>query len=260
VLATACAALHTEPVAGAPPGTSVYKIAGRPAAHPPTDPALATVSEDELRSSLRRIHVRYARFTRFVTSDPLPLLSDTQATQYAAILAKELPGLAPTERLRFTFQDRYFGRGYSVDMEAYRDGNAMVYGFYALAVADTQGNSGAWADTSLGQLVAVVPGQEIVKSGAPIALVDPLLGAERELAANLEAKKRLLEQARTEALFDPDEAPALESLLTQPKPSPAAWKLYWDKRRTLKKAVDQELIDRITYRAQVERLTRDLEN
>jgi hypothetical protein len=257
-LATACASLHAEAIAGAPPGTIVLKVAGRPAAHPATDPQVLTVSESELQTSLRSITVRYIKYTRVVLTDPRPLLSDEQVTQYAAILARELPKLTPTERLRFTFQDRYLGPGAPVDMEVYRDGNSLMFWFNALAADENTGMSSGLGEKFRGFLEPSVPGQKIVNQSTSESLAYPLLGSEREKAAELDAKQRLFSEARTDALFDPAEAATLEPLIAQPKPTLDAWKAYWDKRRTLKKALDQDLIDREAYRKQSERLNREL--
>ena len=49
------------------------------------------------------------------------------------------------------------------------------------------------------------------------------------------------------------------AIMSRSLPDAAAWKSYWDRRHTLKTALEQGLMDRAAYTAQVERLDGELE-
>jgi len=258
--AAGCTALRGEPVAGAPAGTTVIRLTGvRPASIPP-DPRLASPSVNQLEGSLRRIVVSYVKITAWDRTEPRPLLSDQQIRDYAQILARELPTLRDTQRLRFTFTDRYFGRQSEVEFDVYREGDFLVYWFNELAYDPTL--TATTVQTVGKDFMAMLepsPGQEVVNSSNYAYVKDPLLGEERALAAEREAKRQQFEQARKAGDFDPAETERLTDMMARPQPDAAAWKSYWERRHTLKTALEQRLLDRAAYQAQVERLNAGME-
>ena len=252
----ACGLNQVEPIA-APPGTRAEKITGFRTAEAPPDPRVGTLAVADLEASLRRVVVRYTRFTVFFQTDPMPLLSEQQISAYAQILADELPRLTGKQKLRFTFADRRLGRTFEVEMDVYREGIYLVYRFGALAqdrgmgMGDTYSPFMARLDPQ--------PGQEVVSRDDAAWVKDPLLADVREAATAAGEKRALLDAALKEAVAEKGETQRLEALLARPAPGLDAWKTYWDKRRTLKKALDQNLLDRAAYQAQAERLTAELE-
>ena len=117
-----CSSVESQPIADAPKGVTVLKLSGvRPAETPP-DPHTAAPSLLDVEASLRRIVVRYIKFTTLFQTDPQPLLSDEEIVPFAQILVRELPKLTVTQRIRFRFADRYFGEDYEIEMEVYREG------------------------------------------------------------------------------------------------------------------------------------------
>ena len=254
-----CALTRTEPVAGAPAGTSVVKVFGfRPASVPP-DSRTASPGVTELEGSLRRIVVRYIKYTVLFSTDPQPLLSEEQIAAYAKILARELPTLGDSERLRFRFTDRHFGKGYDVEFDVYREGTALVYWFTALASSSATTASTTGSSVFMAKLEQGATGQEVANRETYAYMKDPLLGEERAQAAEREAKQRQFEQARQSADFKPEEEAGLAAILARSRPTAAVWKTYWERRSTLKRALEQGLMERAGYDAQVERLTAELE-
>jgi hypothetical protein len=254
--AAGCSQFKADPVEGAPPGTIVEKVHSLKAAETPADSAVANAKLADLEASLRRVVVRYTRYTAFVQTDPLPLLSEEQVLAYAQILIAELPKLKPRERLRFSFTDRYYGRGFDVVMEVYPEGTRLVYSFNALAASKDMPLTDGGSPQFMGILQRQA-GQEVKNLSSLAWVKDPLVPDEREASALADAKVELLEGAKD--LLEPGEAERLEALVKLASPSLDAWKAYWEKRRTLQKAQQQGLIDRTAYLAQINRLNAELE-
>lgn len=249
---------RSEPVPGAPPGTKIVKLTGFKFAETPPDPRTAATPAPELEASLRRIVVRYSGLGGFAKSDPQPLLSELQISELAQILAAQLPTMTVQQRLHITFADRHFGSGYDVEMDVYREGIFLVSRFTSLATYNSQNLLPGETPHALGYLQAQ-PGQEVANRDTLAWVKDPLVADVREARAAADMKKALLEEAKDKEFVSKDEAKRLEPLTERPTPSVDVWKAYWDKRRTLKKAFEQNLMDRAAYDTQVAKLNADLE-
>jgi len=258
LLLASCSVYQVEDLPALPGGARVQRVTSVKAAQTPPDPRTAGLKQSDLESSLRRIVVQYRGVTRWNLSEARPLLSERQIAEFAALLAAELPRLREDQRLRFRFDDREKGRGFPVDMDVYRDGGYLVYRFDALATdrAETQMPGDV---PRFNAVLVAQPGQDIANTVTLAWVKDPVLASIGEGAAAWQGKHALLEAAGKDDLVDKREMERLESLIQGATPSLDAWKTYWEKRRTLKKAFDQNLIDRAAYQAQIDRLTGELE-
>jgi hypothetical protein len=252
--AAGCTFPKREVILQQPDGTTVWRVSGlapRPAA-----PPLAALSSAELEGSLRRITVRYHRVVSFVKTDPMPLLTVEQAREFAPLLAKELPRLAPRERMRVQFRDARTGN--QNVMEVYPQPPFLVYEFEWLVV-NPEGVIGPGGDRQPGADIEVLPGQMTSLRFSVVTLKDPVSGAALDAAQAAKAKTDLILAARSEQIMDDSEGERLVKLAeTQPRVSLEAWRLYLDKRRTLSKARAQGLMDEAAYSAQLTRLEREL--
>ncbi len=255
---SACSLTKTEPVSGADGNTKITRYTGFAFAETPADPSTANLPLSEYEASLRRITVRYNKFTAAIKTDPMPLLSERQVSDYAAVLAAEIPKLTAKQRLNFVFTDRYNGRGYTVDMDVYREGIFLVYRFKALSTDLSQNLLFGEFPTFLAHLEAQ-PGQQVLNRDQLAWVKDPLIADVREAASIVQAKQALLDEARKDNLVMRDEVKRLEAVISRPLPSVDAWKAYWERRRTLQKAYDQNLMDKPAFQAQVDKLNAEIE-
>ena len=257
-LIAACSSIETKPVADAPAGFKIEIVTGLRTAKTPPDPRTASLSTIETTASLRRIMVRYIKYSAAFKTDAQTLLSDSQIDALGVVLAREVPLLKENQRLRISFDDRYFGKGYLDQMDVYREGTFLVYWFNSLATNFSTPNIGGEGKYFLGVLQKAAPGQEIESTDAFAYLKDPVLNEERDAAAAFDDKKKLLDQAAKDGVVDPDEAKRIEGMIAKPAPTAYAWSVYWDKRRTIKKALDQNLMDRASYQVQLDKLNAEL--
>jgi hypothetical protein len=258
LLLASCSLYQVEDLPGLPGGTRVQRVTGFKPAGTPPDPRTANLTRSDLEGSLRHIVVRYTGVTRWNLSDPRPLLSEGQITAFAAVLAAELPRLRENQHLKFQFDDRENGKGFLVDMDVYREGGFLVYRFDSLAT-DTSASLMPGDVPRFNAVLVAQPGQEVANLVSRATVKDPLLAGAREGAVERQDKRALLDAAIAENLVEKRETARLETLVQGSTPSLDAWKTYWDKRRTLKKALDQNLLDRAAYQAQIDRLTAELE-
>jgi hypothetical protein len=255
LLTAGCAVTHVEAVTDAPDGTTIVKLTGYRPASPPPDPRTASPTVLQLQDSLRRIVVK---LTRFSMTDPQPLLSEQQIGDYAQVLARELPMLSDTQRLRFKFKDRNYRKGSDVEFDVYREGTFLVYWFNALVSDAVNDPSMGGGPTFMAELEPA-PGQIVANRDSFAYVKDPLLGGERAPTAEREAIQKQFEQARKNGDIEPEEESRLTAMMARPQPSAEAWKSYWERRHTLKAALQQGAMDRAAYIAQVERLNADME-
>jgi hypothetical protein len=253
VLVGGCSLSFGERVAGAPPGTTITKVSR--ASVSDSSPMGRVPTEDEIESSLRHISVAYKR--GFGHTDPMRLLTEIQVAAYGPILAREFPTLKPGERLQLRFVDPYFGYPHMDDMEVRPQNGSIGYWFSAIAVTDysSEGMEGAF----YGELTESAPGQKVVNGQSSAYLNDPLSAAVRDVAATIAEEKRMLQSAQDEQVIAPEEAQRLDTLLSGQRPPLRAWKIFWEKRRVLQKALDLKLIDQDIYRSQLTRIAAELE-
>ncbi len=249
---------RSEPIPGAPPGTKVVKLTGVRFAETPPDPRTAAMPAVELEASLRRIVVRYSSLAGFDKTEPQPLLSELQISELSQILAAELPKMTEKQRLHVTFTDRHLRSGYDVEMDIYREGVFIVYRFTSLATYNNQNLLPGEYPHAMGYLQAQ-PGQVVLNRDTLAWVKDPLVADVREARAAADSKKALLAEAEKNELVSKDEAKRLDPLTDRSSPSLDVWKSYWEKRRTLRKAFEQNLMDRAAYDAQVAKLNAELE-
>jgi hypothetical protein len=255
----ACSAEHAEVVPDAPKGMTILRFAGAPSSQTSPGSPVASPSEAVLEASLHHIVVRYLRTVAFLTTDPTPLLTESQGVALGKILAQELPTVGPNGRVRIKFTDGHYGIPFVNEFDVTLKDNAVVYDFRKLAFDDAAAQGGDMQVRAFrAELVESAPGQKIVNQPAYATLVDPLPGEASTLAAEDYAKKSLFKEAQKDSLYAPDEEPKLLGYLQLPHPSADAWKAYWAKRRTLKTALEQGLMDQKGYSDQVERLTKEL--
>jgi hypothetical protein len=222
------------------------------------DPRTAAPAALDLEDSLRKIVVTYKRTIAFVRSDPEPLLTERQILGFSLVLVAELPKMTAAQRLVFLFDDKRMGRGYTVEMEVFRDGTSLVYRFPALAVNRQLGVFPGETPPFMARLEPS-PGIQVSNRDTLAWMKYPLLADLRNKAAEDALKREALQAARDEQVIEKGELPRLDPLVARPQVSADVWKAYLDKRRTLRKARDQDLLDQAAYEAQVERLTAALE-
>ena len=237
-----------------PDGLLVERVTGLRA--PDAPPVSAELTAANLEESLRRIMVEYHMTTSFVRTDPMPLLTQRQTETFAAILARELPAMRPNQRIRFSFKDAR--KGNPNEMDVYRDGPYLVYDF-ALFVANPKlamnPNEPPFSEASVVEL----PSQKVWAAYPRAIYRDPVAGTAEAKAVQRADKLALVAAAHAEGVIGPEEADRLRQLVEQhPEIQLGTWRRYWDKRGTLSKAHDLGLVDDPAYRAQRERLEREL--
>ncbi len=254
VLAAGCSIFNQRTIATLPDGTRVIRLAALSAREAPPNPALGALAPLQVEASLRRITVRYSRIIG--SNDPAPLFSERQAAALAPVLARELPTLAPKEHLRVSGHESY--RGGSLEMDVYQDGDYLVYFFYSLGSTEGMGSMSPTDPIYLVKFISM-PGQ-VVRDNSQFAEVrDPLLGNLEKQDQELRDKLALLQAARAEGLLNDAESAELDAAArAKPALSTDAWRAYLDKRRTLKRAREQGLMDDATYASQVKRIHGEL--
>ncbi len=254
--AVGCASvsLQKEVLTQQPEGLLVERVTGFSA--PDKPPVAAELSAENLDGSLRRILVQYHGTVSFLRSDPVPLLTQDQAKAFSEILAKELPGLASNQRIRFSFKD--FRKKNLNVMNVYRDGPYLVYDFELLVASPKyamNANDPPFSEVT----VAELPGQDVHSAYPKAVYKDPVHGTAEAKSAEMADKLALLAANRSDGSVTEEEAEHLRTLIKDhPETRVEAWRQYWDKRATLRKARAQGLMDDGAYKTQAARLEQEL--
>jgi len=238
-----------------PDGSVIEKVTGFSA--PETPPMRSNFSADDIAKSLRRIVVKYHGLISFSLSDPVPLLTTEQSKAYASVLAAELPTLAPNQRIRFSFKD---ARKHNLnEMDVYAEGAYVVFYFNVLvgnpALALNAGDP-PFSEADISQL----PGQKVSYAlPAAIILKDPVSGSSEAAAADTAGARALIEENRANGMISAEEAERLRGVVEKhPQVRAEAWRDYWEKRATLKKAREQGLLDDGAYNTRLAKIEQDL--
>jgi hypothetical protein len=193
----------------------------------------------------------------FSKTDPMPLLTDDQAGVFASVLATELPTLSPNQRIRFSFPD---ARKRNLNqLDVYLDGAYIVFYFNVLVgnprLAMNAGDP-PFSEADIFEL----PGQK-VDYALPSAVIlrDPITGTREASEADVAGALALIQQHRASGLVTDEEAARLRAFVAQhPQVRDQAWRLYWEKRATLKKAREQGIIDEAAYNTQLAKIEGEL--
>jgi len=250
----ACAITRQEPLLDGP-GLQVRRVTGdRPATVAP-DPRTRDLTRLEVEASLRRIVVDYHGAVSFISAGVRPLLSESQVKSFGQVLHRELSTLQPNQRVRFRFRDAK--QNFAVEMDVYPDGANLVYAF--LKLVEFPGYTPAPGEMIVpGADLVPQPGQEATRR-APLLLKDPVVAEEAAQARGRADRLALVDVARADGVIDAAEQERLRALVDgQPRIPLDAWRAYWDQRRTLKKALEQQIVDEAAYRVQLERIQGEL--
>lgn len=246
--------LQREMLVQQPDGLLVERVTG--AFTPGAPPPPGDLPVEVILDSLRRITVRYHRVISLLTTDPEPLLSESQAQGFSEILQRELPRLSPQQRVRFHFRD--IKKNNLNEMDVYRDGNYLVYDFANLvANPDLATDVGGIPRTDA--TAYELPGQ-IVRSSFPKAIFkDSVVGDQNPKQLRANQVLTMIGAARAQGTLAEEEVARLRTLIEQrPEITLESLRAYLDKRGTLNKAHAQGLMDDLAYRTQLERLEREL--
>jgi hypothetical protein len=256
LLGAGCAGLvpKRELISSQPGGTRIERITGFSA--PGQMPQALPLKAPDLERSLLRITVRYHGVISFSKGPPQSLLTPDQAKAFAAILAEHLPTLALNQRLRFSFRDA--GKGNLNEMDVYRDGPWVVYHFTVLVgnpkLALNPGDP-PFSEADIQEL----PGQRVWYAHPEAVVKDVIAGSQESLAANVASAQALIDRDRADGLLSGDEAARLREMAReQPDIQVETWRRFLEKRATLKKAREQGLMEDAAYRAQMEKIEREL--
>lgn len=243
-----------ELISTQPGGTRVERITGFPA--PRQAPQVLPLRAPDLERSLLRITVRYHGVISFSKDAPQPLLTPDQAAAFAALLAEHLPTLAPNQRLRFSFRDAR--KGNLNEMDVYPDGPWVVYHFNVLVgnpkLAMNPGDP-PFSEADLEEL----PGQKTWHAGSEWVVRDAVTGSQESLAANVAGALALIDRNHKDGLLNGEEAERLRAIAhARPEIQVETWRLFLEKRATLKRAREQGLMSETAYQTQMEKIGREL--
>lgn len=236
-------------------GTVVQKVTGFPA--PSKPPSVGTLSEEDLKASLRRIVVRYHGLISFSKSEPMQLLTVDQVGSFAKVMASEFPTLASNQRIRFSFKDIRKPRD-KTEMDVYVDGADIVYYFNMLVANPVYSLNAGDPPFSEAELFEQ-PGQRTSQAlPAAVILLDIANPADAARAA-LPGILAHIEEQRMLGTVTAEEAAHLKAFAREhPEADASGWRTYWDKRVTLRKAREQSLMDEAAYQTQLKKLEQDL--
>ena len=254
-LSAACVPTQ-ERLSGLPEEYVVFRLTGTPTADNPLPPEAEPLTVRELEGHLRRVVATYTTGIPLVYSRPAPLFSETQIQAFAAVLAKELPTLAPDQRLRFEFRDAL--RGWDTRFEVDRDADFLVFRFMMLAreLALDQAEGPPITDSAF---LEPQPGQEMNRKVGLTVLKEPARSGPQTPAELLAENMALLDRAMADGVFQEPERVRLKTLLeSHPAISPPSWREFLEKRRILAEALGHQLMTEQEFRTRLAGLEAEL--
>jgi len=227
-----------------PGGVQAFRqIETDPPQHP-VNPAFRSLRLPDYEQRLAQVRVRVSTWISFVTTEPEPLFTDTQKFSIAKVMAREMPNLAPTQRLLFQFS--HHARMLPVEMVVYLDGDHLVFRFPELVRyqdATLPGNNG----TNMARLAAGDGQRAELTHGVPV-LWDRVFGQPAPSETLSQATQAMLQAARTSGRLTDSETAELTALL-QKRPAGAEErrKNYLEQRESLMQSYVEKLLTEKEY-------------
>lgn len=257
-LLAGCSIPRTEPVYQAEePRLEVWRLTAQPARHAPPDPELSSLTGAQVDASLQRLTARLGTWISVVRTDPKPLLSRAQRERLAPVLARELPALAPDERLVMRFFDPHEGYRYTVHMHL--SGRFLVYHFVERGIDPAVAQMPDREPRAQAAL-AEQPGQMVELRGNTGTVRDPVTRQEALQARTLRDKLELVNRAAGQGLLDEAEARALRQRVRDDPDIPlTAWRTYMRRRSALEQARLEGLFSEAEYAERLDTLEAELD-
>ena len=235
----------------------VARLSGMPEAGEPLHAVFGSLTEQEYQGHLRRIIVAYAQVVTFDTDNPVPLFSDSEVLEFARILAAEMPGLKPDQRLEFKFKERE--KRLDVVMEVSKEGALVVFRFTSLA--RDLGTLANWQlPRSDRALLMPRAGQIYLEHGDSVVLKEPVRRTVTQAVILEQDKLNLIEKARREEVIGEEEAENLKVIAhTSSGVGLQAFEKFLEKRKALQLSVRRNQLTQAQFQARLGRLMAEIQ-
>lgn len=248
--------VRTEVLLRPDDSTTIVRLSGMPAADAPPGAAFDGLTARDYGAALRRIVVRYATWISFSSGRPVALLSESQWVRFSEVMAREVPRLAPDQRLEFQFKDARFKL--DVVMAVHGEGDFLVFRFTSLVKDEDIPITRSLGPQDQADLVAQA-GQELSESEERSILREPMQRDVASAARELQGKRDLISTAlREELVGDLEAKKLLDIMRAAPRLPVEALRTYMEKRKTLATARRQALLTREEFRTRLEKLLKEL--
>ncbi len=258
LLAAASCLVTSEPLGRLGGGVAVYRLSGMPAPSEPPSPAFESLTVADYQNALRRVVVTYDTWTSLLQSEPVPLFSESMIAAVAPLLAREIPGLTPDQRVELRFKG--VRRGQSVQVQVHGEGAFFVFEFLALSKDFSQLSSDNLEIPNQANLVPQV-GQTVEDAREPVVLREPV---RPQAAISAQARRRvgdMIEAARRNGEISGEAAASLAEILAElPRVEIPPFEEHFQKRKTLAKALKLGLFTAEEFEERIQRLEELLRN